>query len=803
MKDTPLILIVDDEPFNVDYLEQELEDLEYDTISAGNGQEALNQVEAHAPDMILLDIMMPIMDGFGVLELLKANKQWRDIPVVVISAMSDMDSVARGIELGAEDYLPKPFDPVLLEARLTAGLEKKRLRDIEVEYLQQVEKLTKAAEAIQDNTFAEDKLSDVAGRDDALGNLARVFQNMAREVHAREQRLRQQIQQLQHDREEARGAAEETADRYLPMDRRQALAKGEELPDRTEGAALFADISGFTPLTAAFAAELGKRRGAEEMTRLIKQVFTALIAEVHEYGGSVIGFSGDAVTCWFDGEAILRAAACALAMQEAMKAFTNVLTPSGNAVSLTLKVAIASGPVRRFLAGDPAVQLIEVLAGRTLDELDFAQHVALSGEVVVTQAAVHEDMVVGEWRVASDESRVAVISGLKGPVDPLPWPEIPSLDDERVRPWLLRPAYEMIQEGTSQYMSELRQTQALFLKFSGLDYDQDPQAGEKLDRFVRWAQGVVDRYGGHILQVSTGDKGSYIYANFGALIAHEDDALRATLAALDLQNPPGMPFISSVQIGVASGQMCVGAYGSATRRTYGALGDKANMAARLMVAAIEGILTDEVVYQGAQNQVEFIILPEIQVKGRVEPMAVFRPTGTRLGTVHQSAIDKLPPAQQMVLKIASVVGLLFTRPILELLYPQPDGGADLDEQLEQLLQTHLIEERENAYYFANSLIREAAYERMLYAQRRQLHRVLAGWYEANGSESEPGYYLLLAEHWQRAEETGKTLHYLEKAAEIARTNGDIDSAVRLYDRALKLEAQAGILSSTYQVPGTS
>ena len=111
MENKPLILIVDDEPFNVDYLEQELEDLEYDTISAGNGQEALEQVAAHAPDMILLDIMMPVMDGFGALERLKANKQWRDIPVVVISAMSDMDSVTRGIEMGAEDYLPKPFDP--------------------------------------------------------------------------------------------------------------------------------------------------------------------------------------------------------------------------------------------------------------------------------------------------------------------------------------------------------------------------------------------------------------------------------------------------------------------------------------------------------------------------------------------------------------------------------------------------------------------------------------------------------------------------------------------------------------------
>ncbi len=125
----PKILIVDDEPFNVDYLEQELEELEYDTISAVNGQDALDKVKSELPDLVLLDIMMPIMDGFTVLGHIKADPMLRDIPVIVISAMSDMKSIVRGIELGAEDYLPKPFEPVLLQARISSSLEKKRLRD--------------------------------------------------------------------------------------------------------------------------------------------------------------------------------------------------------------------------------------------------------------------------------------------------------------------------------------------------------------------------------------------------------------------------------------------------------------------------------------------------------------------------------------------------------------------------------------------------------------------------------------------------------------------------------------------------
>ena len=179
MAGQPKILIVDDEPYNVDYLEQELEDLGYATVSAANGLEALEQVAAESPDMILLDIMMPVMDGFEVLARLKENQRWHDIPVVVISAMNDINSVARGIELGADDYLPKPFDPVLLEARLKTGLEKKRLRDQEVEYLEQVERLTGAAQAVQSNSFQTNSLDRVAQRPDALGNLARIFQRMA------------------------------------------------------------------------------------------------------------------------------------------------------------------------------------------------------------------------------------------------------------------------------------------------------------------------------------------------------------------------------------------------------------------------------------------------------------------------------------------------------------------------------------------------------------------------------------------------------------------------------------------------
>jgi DNA-binding response OmpR family regulator len=169
-----------------------------------------------------------------VLQRLKSDAAWRDIPVIMISALDEMDSVVRCIEMGAEEYLPKPFNPVLLEARINASLEKKRLRDQEVEYLRNVALVTDAAAAVEAETFELDDLADVAARPDALGRLARVFQRMAREVYAREQRLKQQVRELRIELNEARQArqvAEITETDYF----RQLQAEAQNLRDILEG----------------------------------------------------------------------------------------------------------------------------------------------------------------------------------------------------------------------------------------------------------------------------------------------------------------------------------------------------------------------------------------------------------------------------------------------------------------------------------------------------------------------------------------------------------------------------------------
>src|SRR5215207_7148237 len=118
--------------------------------------------------------------------------------------------------------------------------------------------------------------------------------------------------------------------KYIPADRRESLVRKTPLADVLHGAVLFADISGFTTLTESLARTLGARLGAEELTRQLNYVYDALIHETDQFGGSIISFNGDAITCWFDGEnSAHRAVTCAFALQQVMKAFDHMPLPNG------------------------------------------------------------------------------------------------------------------------------------------------------------------------------------------------------------------------------------------------------------------------------------------------------------------------------------------------------------------------------------------------------------------------------------------------------------------------------------------
>jgi sigma-B regulation protein RsbU (phosphoserine phosphatase) len=144
------LLIVDDNEDNRYTLTRRLQREGYTNLtSATDGQQALDLLKSRAFDLVLLDVMMPGLNGYEVLERMRAENRLRHVPVIMISAIDELDSVIRCIELGAEDYLAKPFNPTLLRARVGATLEKKQLRDEIVNALNQVESELKAAREIQ------------------------------------------------------------------------------------------------------------------------------------------------------------------------------------------------------------------------------------------------------------------------------------------------------------------------------------------------------------------------------------------------------------------------------------------------------------------------------------------------------------------------------------------------------------------------------------------------------------------------------------------------------------------------------
>jgi class 3 adenylate cyclase len=147
---TGRLLVVDDNKVNRLLLGRSLDEQGHHVVMVENGQQALDALHSGAVDLVLLDIQMPVMDGFQVLEQLVQDPHLRDIPVIITSATDEIDSVVRCIEMGAEDYLTKPVNPVLLRARINASLEKKQLRDQQQELIRKF-----AASEVADELLAK------------------------------------------------------------------------------------------------------------------------------------------------------------------------------------------------------------------------------------------------------------------------------------------------------------------------------------------------------------------------------------------------------------------------------------------------------------------------------------------------------------------------------------------------------------------------------------------------------------------------------------------------------------------------
>jgi class 3 adenylate cyclase len=226
------ILVVDDNAANRDMLSRRLDREGYSVDTAANGREALDKLEADAFDLVLLDIVMPELDGFAVLQSIRANSRWKEMAVIMISALDEIRSVVRCIEMGAEDYLPKPFDPVLLRARIGAILERKRLRD-------------------------EERLR--------TAQVQTAFQEVERQKHVAEDMLRNILPGKIAEELQSRGTVE-------PM----------YFEDVTIG---FTDFVGFTLAT--------EKLAAEEIVGLLHEYFTAFDRIVSRYGLEKMKTIGD------------------------------------------------------------------------------------------------------------------------------------------------------------------------------------------------------------------------------------------------------------------------------------------------------------------------------------------------------------------------------------------------------------------------------------------------------------------------------------------------------------------------------
>jgi class 3 adenylate cyclase/CheY-like chemotaxis protein len=294
-----VVLVVDDDAGNRDLLVRWLARLGYRTLEAGDGQAALDALATHAVDVMLLDLRMPGLDGFGVLERCRADPAL-DVPTLMISASGETESAVRAIEMGAEDYLSKPFDRVLLKARVGACLEKKRLRDREHRLL-----------------------ATVSEQADRLSELNRTL----------EARVQSQVEDLERLARLRRFLSPQVAE--------LVVSSGEEgflQSHRRDIAVLFSDLRGFT----AFA----ETSDPEDVMAVLAEFHDTLGALVHRFEATVGFFSGDGVMVFFNdpvpcADAAERAIRLAVVMRQQMVGLTSEWARRGH--DLHFGVGIATG----------------------------------------------------------------------------------------------------------------------------------------------------------------------------------------------------------------------------------------------------------------------------------------------------------------------------------------------------------------------------------------------------------------------------------------------------------------------------
>jgi len=327
------ILVVDDNEINRDLLSRYLERQGHTVRVAPNGRQGLEMIATGAFDLVLLDIMMPELDGYQVLQQLKQSETWRDLPVIMISALDEIDSAVRCIELGAEDYLRKPFNPVLLRARVQACLEKKRLRDLKV--------------------AQQRKLSEL---------------NAALEL--RNRFIRQ------------------TFGSYLSDEIVDTILKEGGLKiagEKRRATILMADLRGFTSLS--------ERLPAEDVVAMINIYLETMTEIIQKYQGTIDEFIGDAILVIFGAPTLRpddpqRAVACAVEMQLAMTA-VNERNRQAGYPEVALGIGINTGEVVMGNIGSQK-RIKYAVVGRAVNLTARIESYTVGGQILISESTLDD-----------------------------------------------------------------------------------------------------------------------------------------------------------------------------------------------------------------------------------------------------------------------------------------------------------------------------------------------------------------------------------------------------------------------------
>jgi adenylate cyclase len=368
MREPARILVVDDVRDNVEILQMRLESQGYEVATAGDGVEALEKVRELRPDLVLLDIMMPKMDGIEAVKQIKADLSLPFIPVILVTARADAKDVIAGLESGGDDYLTKPVDHAALSARVRAMLRIKALHDTVQTQARRLEE--QATELAALNRTLEER---VAAQVDEIERIGRLKRFLAPQI----------VETI-------------------------VSSGGETILDhhRRDIVVLFCDMRGFT----AFA----ETAEPEDVMAVLGEYHDALGPLIHRYEGTLDRFAGDGLIVFFNDpvpcpDPALRAVRLAVAMREAVTALARSWAGRGHEIGFGVGIAQGYATLGRIGFADrfdySAIGTVTNLAARLCDE-------ARDGQILVTRRIAGAIDKVAEFESLGD----LALKGLSRPV---------------------------------------------------------------------------------------------------------------------------------------------------------------------------------------------------------------------------------------------------------------------------------------------------------------------------------------------------------------------------------------------------